>query len=178
MIHVRANHSLLGGREIRWPEGFGPNGRPVDLRGLQNASKTNTLYAVAADQSRPLNYFTLYSTDYPVLIGFLLPTADHPWIVDWQSNQGDRFTRGIEFGTSPFDEGLRKSVERGSMFGLPTYRWIPARGRTTVRYAMFLAEIPADFKGVANVEQANGAITITERDNGRRISIPSSIALP
>jgi hypothetical protein len=28
--------------------------------------------------------------------------------------------RGIEFGSSPFDEGLRKSVERGSFLGTPS----------------------------------------------------------
>jgi hypothetical protein len=177
LIQVRANHSLLGGREIVWPEGIAPNGRPVDLRGLQNAPKTNTLYAVAADKSRKLNYFTLYSTEYPVLVGFLLPTADHPWIVDWQSNQGDRFMRGIEFGTSPFDEGLRRSVERGSLFGLPAYGWIPARRRVTVRYAMFLAEIPTDFRGVADVQQSDGSILITERETKRQIAIPAAIAL-
>jgi hypothetical protein len=149
MIPVRPNHSLLSGREIRWPEGFAPNGRGVDLRGLQDVLKTQTFYAVALDQSGPLNYFTMYSTDYPILIGFLLPTADHSWIIDWQNNQGNHLARGIEFGTSPFDEGLKKSVERGSMLGIPTYQWITGRGKVTVRYSIFLAEIPASFKGTS-----------------------------
>ena len=105
LIQVRPNHSLLSGREIRWPEGLGPNGRPVDLRGVQPIPKTNTLYAVSLPSSRALNYFTLYNTEYPILVGFLLPASDHNWVVDWQNNQGDRFMRGIEFGTSPFDEG-------------------------------------------------------------------------
>lgn len=174
MIQVRANHSLLSGREIEWPQGFAPNGRDADLRGLQDMPKTNTLYAVAVDQSRPLNYFTMYSTNYPVLIGFLLPTTDHSWIVDWQSNQGDRFMRGIEFGTSPFDEGLKRSVERGSLLGLPTYRWIPARGKVAIRYSIFLAEIPAGFKGVQDVQKSNGKITVIERETGRQISLASS----
>jgi hypothetical protein len=174
MIQVRPNHSLLSGREIRWPEGFAPNGRGVDLRGLQDVLKTQTFYAVALDQSGPLNYFTMYSTDYPILIGFLLPTADHSWIIDWQNNQGNHLARGIEFGTSPFDEGLKKSVERGSMLGIPTHQWITGRGKVTVHYSIFLAEIPASFKGVQNVEKSNDKITITERETGRQISVASS----
>jgi hypothetical protein len=174
VIEVRPNHSLLSGREIQWPDGVAPNGRTVDLRGIQNAPQTNTFYALLADASRETNYFTLYNTDYPVLIGFLLPTRDHPWIIDWQNNQTTRFTRGIEFGTSPFDEGLRKSVDRGTLLGVPSYQWINGRGKVTVRYAMFLAEIPPDFKGVANVERTAGAVVITERETKRQIRIVSS----
>jgi len=139
---------------------------------VQPISKTNTFYALAANASRPTNYFTLYNSDYPILVGFLLPTADHAWIVDWQNNQGDRFTRGIEFGTSPFDEGLRKSVERGTLFGIPTYQWIAAKGKVRVRYEIFLAEIPAGFQGVANVEKKNAKVVITERVSGRSIVLP------
>jgi hypothetical protein len=175
MIEVRPNHSLLSGREIQqWPQGFSPNGRRVDLRGIQDAPKTNTFYALATDQSRPLNYFTLYNTEYPVLIGYLLPSDENAWIIDWQNNQGDRFTRGIEFGTSPFDEGLKKSVERGTLLNVPTYQWINGRGKFTVHYAIFLAEIPSGFKGVENVEKTNGKILITERETGRQISVASS----
>lgn len=175
MIQVRGNHSLLSGREIvRWPEGFGPNGRPVDLRGMQTTPKTNTLYALALPQSRPMHYFTLYNVEYPVLVGFLLPSSDHSWLVDWQNNQGDRFMRGIEFGTSPFDEGLKKSVERGSLLGLPTYGWIGAGAKTFVRYAIFLAEIPVNFQGVQAVEKKDGHIVVTERETGRQTMLPSS----
>ena len=175
MIQVRANHSLLSGREIvHWPQGFGPNGRPVDLRGMQPTPKTNTLYALALPQSRPTHYFTLYNTDYPVLIGFLLPSSDHSWLIDWQNNGGDRFMRGIEFGTSPFDEGLKRSLERGSMLGLPTYGWIGAGAKITIKYSIFLAPIPVDFKGVQAVEKTSGRIVITERETGRQTTIPSS----
>jgi hypothetical protein len=175
MIQVRANHSLLSGREItQWPQGFGPNGRPVDLRGVQPIPKTNTLYALALPQSRPMHYFTLYNTDYPILVGFLLPSSDHSWLVDWQNNQGDRFMRGIEFGTSPYDEGLKRSVERGSLLGLPTYGWIGAGAKTTIKYAIFFAEIPADFKGVQSLEKKNAQIVITERETGRQTTLPSS----
>ena len=51
--------------------------------------------------------------------------------------------RGIEFGTSPFDEGLRQSVERAQLLGVPTYRFISARQRLSTTFTIFLREMPA-----------------------------------
>ena len=42
---------------------------------------------------------------------------------------GDTLTRGMEFGVSPFPETRRQMVDRGSLFDVPTYRWLPAKGR-------------------------------------------------
>ena len=55
------------------------------------------------------------------------------------------------FGTSPFDEGQRKSVERGQLFGTPSYKYITARQRLSTTYDIFLAEIPTGFAGVKDV---------------------------
>ena len=43
-------------------------------------------------------------------------------------------TRGMEFGVSPFPETRREMIERGQLFGVPGYRWIPARTRVEVDY--------------------------------------------
>jgi hypothetical protein len=47
---------------------------------------------------------------------------------------GRTMTRGMEFGVSPVPESRREMVERGRMFGVPTFRWIPARSSLTVEY--------------------------------------------
>jgi hypothetical protein len=39
-------------------------------------------------------------------------------------------------------ETRRQMIERGRLFGVPTYRWIPARQRVTVEYRAVLH--PAD----------------------------------
>jgi len=72
--------------------------------------------------------------------------------------------RGIEFGTSPFDEGLRKSVERTQMLGVPTYRFIAARQRLSTTFTIFLQEIPAGFSGVRDVRVENGRILVENRN--------------
>jgi hypothetical protein len=44
----------------------------------------------------------------------------------------------MEFGVSPFPETRREMVDRGRLFGVPTYRWLPAKGRAAVEYWAFL----------------------------------------
>ena len=76
--------------------------------------------------------------------GYVWRQADFPWMGIWEENRsrtqspwnGETLTRGMEFGVSPFPESRREMVERQQMFGVRTYRWLPARGRVTVEYAI------------------------------------------
>jgi hypothetical protein len=60
----------------------------------------------------------------------------------WEENRsrtnppwnGETLTRGMEFGVSPVPESRREMVDRGQMFGVPTFRWLPARGRLQAEY--------------------------------------------
>jgi hypothetical protein len=176
-----STNSLQPGSALRWPNGLDPDGGAVSLRPFQPKPHAGTYFAVLMDPNRPLNYFTLHNPDFPVLIGYLFRASENPWIGDFQENQrnqgkpwdGKTVTRGIEFGTTPFAEGLRRSVERGSMFGVPTYRWIGGREKLKTSFAVFLAEIPRDFNGVEDVSIDGGSITIRERGSTRRITIPA-----
>jgi hypothetical protein len=55
----------------------------------------------------------------------------------------------MEFGASPVAETRRQMIERGSLFGVPAFRWIPARTRVEVRYCATirggLASCPEEF---------------------------------
>jgi hypothetical protein len=72
--------------------------------------------------------------------------ADFPWVGIWEEKyarnappwNGKTMTRGMEFGASPIPEPRRAMLDRGRMFGVPCYRWIPARSRITVHYAAFI----------------------------------------
>jgi hypothetical protein len=35
-------------------------------------------------------------------------------------------------------ESRRKMIERGSLFGVPAYRWLPAKSRATAQYSAFI----------------------------------------
>jgi hypothetical protein len=178
--------SLQPGSEIAWPNGAGADGRPADLRVFQPKEKAGTYFAVLMDRGRPLAWFTMYNADYPVLIGYVFRTSESPWLGDFQENQraqhkpwdGKVVTRGIEFGTTPFAEGLRRSVERNSLFGVPAFRWIGGRERVKTTFAAFLAEIPKDFAGVADLSVEAGQIVLRERGSARRIAIPARALAP
>jgi hypothetical protein len=70
-------------------------------------------------------------------------------------------------GTSPFDEGLWKSVERAQLLGAPTYKFIAAKERLSTTFTIFLAEVPNGFAGTEDVRTHNGRIVIAERGSRR-----------
>ena len=151
--------SLRADTEFSWPNGVAPDGKPANLRPMQPAPHAGAYSALLMDPSRQQQFFTLYHSGYRVLIGYVFPTASNPWLADWQENQragnppwnGQVVARGIEFGNSPFAEGLRKAIDRGSLFGVAAYEWIGARERRRNEFTVFLAEVPLGYGGVRNV---------------------------
>jgi hypothetical protein len=173
-----ARDQWAAGREFEWPNVAGPGGATVSLREFRAVPGGQAYTPVLADLSQTSSWFTVYNREYPLLIGYLFPTADHPWIIDWQNQPQAATTagtaRGIEFGTSPFDEGLRRSVERGQLFGVPTYKFIAAKQRLSTTFTIFLAEIPAGFAGVQNVRMMENSVVVAERGTGRQHTITVS----
>ncbi|MCL4401191.1 MAG: aldose 1-epimerase family protein [Acidobacteria bacterium] len=155
-----------------------------DLRLMTATPHSSRYNALLLDPARPKSYFTMFNPDYRFLIGYIFYTSEDPWIADWQENQrvtalpqaGKVIARGLEVGSTPYAEGIHKSVDRGQLFGVKTYRWIGARQRLRQSYVAFLAEIPAGFRGVANVESREGRIAIEERGTGSIITVPSGRA--
>jgi hypothetical protein len=152
------------GRLFQWPDAPPRDDVPLSLRDFHAIPGGQVYTPVLTDRAAPQSWFTLYNEDYPLLVGYVFPTDDHPWIIDWQNQpRADSpagTARGIEFGTSPFDEGLRKSVERAQMLGAPTYKFIGARQRLSTTFTIFLQEIPAGFPGVRNVRLENGKVIV------------------
>ena len=159
--------------EPTWPETRNPDGTTANLRVFSGRGGTWLL-----DGSKPKVYFTLYNTEYPVLIGYIFESASNRWVLDWQENQrtqekpwdGKVIARGLCIGDSTIG-GLRNAVERGSVAGVPVFSWIDARQRRTQKYAFFLVQIPLGFKGVADLRIEDGRIVIAERETGKMIRI-------
>ena len=154
-----------GGRLFQWPDAPALNdGVALSLRDFHAIPGGQVYTPVLTDRSKPQSWFTIYNEDYPLLVGYVFPADDHPWIIDWQNQpRADSpagTARGIEFGTSPFDEGLRKSVERAQMLGVPTYKFIAARQRVSTTFTIFLREIPANFRGVRSVRVEQGKVIV------------------
>ncbi|MBK5290986.1 MAG: hypothetical protein JJE04_04725 [Acidobacteriia bacterium] len=165
------NRSLLPDSTVDWPQGTSAGGRKVNLRAMQPLAKAGTYYVLLMDPSRQQQFFTMYHADYRVLIGYVYPSDGNPWLADWQENRSNAslpwnnqvVARGIEFGSTPFAEGMRKSIDRGSLFGVPAYRWIGAKQKLKTEYTIFLQEIPAAYSGVRNVSLRDGTPVVEGR---------------
>lgn len=132
-----------------------PAGESVRERLMPEEKPGGSYTALLMDPAREYQFFTMSHPDYPVTIGYVFPTVAHPWAADWQENQratqkpwdGKVIARGIEFGSSPYAEGLRNAVERQALLGAPAYRWIGARQTLRTEFMIFLTEKQAKNAG-------------------------------
>src|SRR5262249_20660741 len=87
--------------------------------------------------------FVAFSPTNHVAFAYVWKRADFPWLGIWEENcsrtnppwNGKTLTRGMEFGVSPMPESRREMIDRGTLFGVPVYRWLPAKSRTSVQYS-------------------------------------------
>src|ERR1700691_452304 len=94
------------------------------------------------DPARDTAFFVAWSPRSRLALAYVWRRVDFPWLGVWEENNrrrgapwnGRTLTRGMEFGASPVAETRRQMIERGSLFGVPAFRWIPARTRVEVRY--------------------------------------------
>jgi hypothetical protein len=133
---------LAPGAEFGWPWAPRAGGGTADLRVYTGASASSGYTAHQMDPAREHAYFVAYSPDTWTAFGYVWRRADFPWMGIWEENHarpaapwnGRTLTRGLEFGVSPFPETRRQMIDRGPTFGMPGYRWVPARQTVEVEY--------------------------------------------
>lgn len=134
--------------DFDWPFHPQPDGTARDLRVYApNPSSNFTGHLLDPDQ--PRGWFTAWSPAAGAALGYVWDRSDFPWLGVWEENclrphkpwESRTRTRGMEFGVSPFPETRRQMLERGSLFGVPAFRWLPARG--TLSVAWYAAVVPA-----------------------------------
>jgi hypothetical protein len=141
---------LEPGAEFVWPDAPGLGGGTVDLRRSSAAAASSAYTAHLMDQGQDTAFFVAFSAELRLAFGYLWKRTDFPWMGIWEENasrpqppwNGVTLTRGMEFGASPFPESRREMIERGRLFDVPTFRWIPAATRVAVEYAIVVR--PAD----------------------------------
>jgi len=144
--HVTLGPPFLekGATEFRAPETLSlvlqeGNG---DLRRFTDQPVSGGFTTYLMDPSRRTAWFVAWSPASRVALGYVWRRTDFPWLGVWEENysrtgapwNGRTLTRGMEFGASPVAETRRHMIERGSLFGVPAFRWIPAHARVEVRY--------------------------------------------
>jgi hypothetical protein len=137
-----AHDYLAPAAEFEWPMAPGTDGAEADLSLFNGAQQSSAFTTHLMDQSREEAYFAAWSPDYKLLFGYAWKSADFPWMGIWEENRsrthapwgGQTLARGMEFGVSPMPETRRAMIDRGKLFGVPTYRWVPAKSAVEVEY--------------------------------------------
>jgi hypothetical protein len=118
-----------------WPMAPRVGGGAADLRRYTDAPSSSAYTAHLMDPTRQDAFFVAFTPEFGLAFGYVWKQAAFPWMGIWEENRSrpqppwnlQSVTRGMEFGVSPFPETRRQMIDRGRMFGVPTYRWVPAR---------------------------------------------------
>jgi hypothetical protein len=133
---------LKAGAEFEWPAAPRSNGGIADLQIFNTATVSSGYTAHLMDTGREHAFFAAYSPVFHLVFGYVWRRADFPWMGIWEENHsrthapwyGKTLARGMEFGVSPMPESRREMTDRSHLFGVPTYRWLPAKSRIEVEY--------------------------------------------
>ena len=137
-----AGDYLRRAAEFNWPMAPRADGGLADLTIFNSASKSSAYTAHLMDPEQEHAFFVAFAPAQELAFGYVWRQADFPWMGIWEENHsrthvpwnGRECARGMEFGVSPFPESRRSMIDRGRLFEVPTYRWLPAMGRLEAEY--------------------------------------------
>lgn len=140
----KGRHAI--GVEFDWPLVPTLDGGSLDLRTIPDVAVSGAYTAHLMDPVRDDAWFCAWSPQDSAAFGYVWHRSDFPWLGIWEENHsrltppwnGATLTRGMEFGVSPMPESRRQMIDRGSLFGVPGYRWLPAKTKASATYAIFL----------------------------------------
>jgi hypothetical protein len=171
---------LKRGAEFEWPLAEAANGEQVDLREYPTAARNSDFTATLVPADQKWGWFTALNRRAGLLIGYVWPRADFPWLGNWEENHfrtakpwnGKAVARGMEFGTTPFPDSRRDSVSLGRLHGAPTFRWISADSGQTVGYGAFITPVPAGTTGAKRVTVAGDSIVVELEGASKPLRFP------
>lgn len=138
--------SLKPGAEYEWPFAPTNDGNIRDLRIYPSVAVSAQFSTHLMDPSSEDSFFLCYNPKSKVLFGYIWKTKDFPWLGIWEENNcrkykpwnGHTLTRGLEFGKTPMPETRKQMIQRGSLFGYPSFFWLPARTQVSVDFYAFI----------------------------------------
>ncbi len=132
--------------EFLWPNVPCLDGTTLDMQTFVDKKVSGAFSTHLMDPMLEKAYFVAWSPESKLALAYVWQQKDFPWLGIWEENHsresapwnGVTVTRGMEFGASPFPESRRAMIDRGSLFGVPGYRWVPAKSKVQVEYAAVL----------------------------------------
>lgn len=161
-----------------WPRALN-EGVSIDMRRLVDSEEPNVVSYVVEDE---YGWVTASSPTAGLLIGYLWKRSEYPWLNLWRrlGEDGKPLARGLEFGTTGLHQPFPTLVKKGAIFGRPLLDYLDAGESRTRSYLMFLAPIPADYRGVAELRRGDRGIELIERPGGpgRALEVSFDAVIP
>jgi hypothetical protein len=174
----RPPRTLLGGQEFTYPIAPLLAGSTRNIRSVPNPPNSMDHTGCLLDPSLRLVFVTALHTEKKLLFGYLFRRDEYPWLQEWMNYPASgALSRGLEFGTQPFDVSRRQTVEMGKLFDVPAFRWLPAKSKIGTRFLMFYTRVPDGFLGVSTVKQENGQLVIVDAKSGKQVTLKASLPL-
>ena len=160
--------SLADDRNFRWPRAPKAGGGTADLSQPFRQDGTGLVASILLNGNREDGYVAGLNWKLGLIAGYCFDRAHFPWLAMWEENRAREYapwngiTRalGVEFGTSPMPLGLDQAITAGRMFGAPALIRVPANGKRSTRYTMFVATTPSRWKKVRDVRRLENGLMI------------------
>jgi hypothetical protein len=170
------NRRLTSGQDFIWPLAPGLHGEAVNLRQTPDNAGYLDHATTLMDPNRDLEWATALNPRKRLLLGYIFKRAEYPWLQYWGNYPATgKFARGMEFGTQPFDVSRREAVSTGKLFGVPTYRWLPAKSKITSRFLVFYTRVPEGLEKVDDVRLENHQIIVEDWSAHKEIRLPATV---
>ncbi|HXH50067.1 MAG TPA: hypothetical protein VNM47_12050 [Terriglobia bacterium] len=175
------NSLLATNRSFRWPLAPALKGGTVDLRRTLLRAGTGIVVGVLLDPRSNLGFVAAINLRHRLMIAYCFNRSDFPWVAVWEENraiEGPPWkkrteTRGLEFGTTALPVQRHENASMGNLFGVPTYASVPARGRKSIRYLAFLAQIPSELAEIRNIGIEGNEIVVRGKEKGTVVKVPA-----
>jgi hypothetical protein len=162
--------------DFTWPKAPLAGGGKIDMRTTPRSAGTLGHTTCLLDAKRERVWVTALHPGKRLIIGYVFRYEEFPWLQTWMHFPTDgRSARGLEFSTQPYDVPRRQAIALGSMFGAPTYRWLPAKSRIQARYLMFYTAAPEGMMQVDDIRLENGTLLVEDRKNRKTIRLAASL---
>ncbi len=166
-IEASLKRGRLEGNEFTWPEGMA-EGR-VDLREIRDV-KATFVNNFQVDPARRFGFFTALNPKLGLLVGYVFPRADFPWLNIWEANEPGNLTRGMEFSNTPSHGTMKTLVKTPVLWDTPAYEWLDAKSKLHKRFAAFSTKVPAGFR-TADVRITGRRLEIVDAGAGKAIEL-------
>ncbi len=149
---VFGKSTLAAGTDFSWPMAPLANGGKADLSTFTADPSSAKFTTHLLNKRSERVGFAAYDPLSEIEFGYDWQCTDSPWLGIWEENRSRAdppwnlrtVTCGMEFGASPFPETRKEMIDRGTLFGVPGFRWLKAKDRVTARYSALIRKRAAD----------------------------------